>query len=214
MLAHQPETHVRINPQRFGLALVVAAILAVAVAPTASAVTIGSITTGSPATLTADTVMTENATGFQITCRHDITIPPSAFTGTSSVSVEAANNVFSGCRDAFSGSCIVRPNGRWTITASTTTAGRIRFDSSVGVGCTRRIGMTYTCSFSMDSGQSVTMTIRSPVAPATTGTLVIDSPNAVIYMVGGGVNCLFGSAGMRGTVTLSETISTENLVVR
>lgn len=214
MPSHQPGTHIRMRPRGFGLALVAAVLLAVAAAPAASAVTIESITTRAPATLTATTVMTENATGFQISCRHDVTIPTSAFTGTSSVSLEASNNVFSGCRDAFSGTCVVRPQGRWTITASTTTAGRVRLDSGVSVNCTRRIGMTYTCAFSMDSGQSVTMTIRSPVAPATTGTLVIDSPNALVYMVGGGTNCPFGSAGMRGSVTLAETISTENLTIR
>lgn len=201
-------------PTALGLALVAAAVLAVAVAPAASAVTIESIRAGTQVTTTSASVFTDNSSGFDIRCRHDITIPTSAFTGTSSVSIEAANNVYSNCRDFRGAACVVRALGRWTITAPTTTSPTLRLDSGVSIDCTSRVGTRYSCVFSIPSAQSLTMTFTNPVSPATTGTMRIDSPNTLAYTITASTSCVFGPAGTRGNFTLAETISTENLRIR
>lgn len=203
---------------RMKFALTIAAMgIAVAIStPSASAVTIESIRAGAAvtATSTTDAIFNDAANGFEVRCRHDIFIPTTAFTGTSSVSIEAANNIYSNCRDSRGGTCIVRAGGRWTITASSTTSGTVRLDSTVSIDCTRRGTGAYSCVLTIDTSQSLAMTFRNPVFPATTGTLRVDSPNTVNYTMGISTNCVLGRAGDRNTATQTETLSTENVRVR
>lgn len=199
---------------KFTLTVVVAVIAAAMTAPSAGAVTIESIRAGAAVTAasTVDTVFRDSS-GYQVRCRHDITIPTTAFTGTSSVSIEAADNVYSNCRDNQTGTCIVRSAGRWTITATSLTSGTIRLDSNLSIDCTSRVGTRYSCVLSVDSGQSLVLTFTNPVSPATTGTLSVDSPNSIRYTITAATNCQLGGVGTRGTATQTGTFSTENVRV-
>lgn len=188
--------------------------LALVCVPAAHAATIASIDGRSAVTGSATTTFTD-ASGTTIRCRHDITIPTTAFSGTSSVSVEAANNVYSNCRDSLGGTCLTTVNGRWTITTPTTTSGTIRLDSSVSVDCTNRGLRPYSCVFTVRDSQSLTATFTNPVSPATTGSLRIDGANSITYTVeNGSTRCPLGDPGARSTATMAETISTENAQTR
>ncbi|HEY6780858.1 MAG TPA: hypothetical protein VI111_07890 [Thermoleophilaceae bacterium] len=206
------------TPRKIGLLLLATGLLGLAVAPGASGATIASINARAAATGTSATgteaVFTDTGSGIQVRCRHDITIPTSAFSLSNSVSIEAANNTYSSCRDTNGASCVVRVNGRWTITARTTTSGTVRLESSTSVDCTNRGATRYSCVLLIDSGQTLGVTFVNPVAPATTGTLRVDTPNTLTYQITSSTNCPLGDVNARGTATQAERFSTENVRIR
>ena len=206
------------KPQKRAGMLLVAIVLLGAAAPEAGAATVESIDGRSVGSGTSTTTFTnDGATRYSIRCRHDITISTTAFSGSSSVSIAAASNLYSNCRDDFGAACTVRLSGPWTLTAPATTSGTIRLDlgSSVIIDCTSRSVRIYSCVYRFSDAQSWSFTFTNPVAPARTGTLRLDSPNAIrLTIEASSRRCPLGSAGGRITFTMSETISTENLRIR
>lgn len=205
------------HSRSIALTLLLTTALALASASNAGAVVIESITARATVTGSAMTTFTDSRAGApQIRCTHNITIPTTAFSGTASVSIDAVNNTYTRCTTTDGGTCTVRVNGAWTLTAITTGSGQIRIESTVTVDCTNRVASpNYSCVFTVQgtvvSPQTLTARFTNPVSPATTGTLVVDTPNTVNYVVDSGTNCPLGAARTRGSATMSETISTVNV---
>ena len=196
--------------------------LALLCVPAANAAVIESIDGRSAVSGTSMTTFRDDSgrDRVSIRCRHDILIPTTAFSGTSSVSVPQATNTYTSCRDSNGAACIVRVGGAWTITVVSTTSGTIRLDSgsSVSIDCTSRAVNIYSCIVRVLDDQTLTATFTNPVAPATTGTLRIDPGNALNYTLETGTtaNCPLATrrVGDRGTATMAETISTVNVRIR
>jgi hypothetical protein len=199
------------------VAFLAGAVVLLLCAARAEAVTIESIDGRSAVTGTAMTTFTDDGRDrLAIRCTHDISIPTSAFNGTSSVSVSQSNNRYTSCRDGNGATCTVSVLGAWTITVTATTSGTIRLDSGSGVNldCTSRAVRVYSCIIRVLDLQSLVLTFTNPVSPARTGTLRVDPRNALTYTIeSGSSRCplVTGTVGDRGTATMGETIATENV---
>jgi hypothetical protein len=194
------------------LVLTIATALTLALSAAAGAVVIESTSARATVTGSAMTVFTDATTRIQIRCRHSITIPTTAFSGTASVSIEAANNTYTNCSASDGATCTVRVNGRWTLTASTTRSGSIRIESTVTVDCTNVItAPPYSCVFTVQTGQTLSATFTNPVFPSVQGSLRVDTPNNVRYMVDSERDCPLGGVGTIGTATMAETMTTQNV---
>ncbi len=205
------------HSRSIALTLLLTTALALASASNAGAVVIESVTARATVTGSAMTTFTDSRAGApQIRCTHNITIPTTAFSRTASVSIDAANNTYTRCTTTDGGTCTVRVIGAWTLTAVTTGSGQIRIENPVTVDCTNRVASpNYSCVFTIPGTvglpQTLTARFTNPVSPATTGTLVVDTPNTVNYEVTSSTNCPLGGARTRGSATMSETISTVNV---
>ncbi len=200
--------------RRFIMSLaVLAAIAATSATGDARAVVIESIDPTAAASATS-TMTFQDSSGLQLRCRHDITIPPAAFTGTASVTIDAANSVYSNCRDPILSRCGPRLSARWTIRASTTSSATWRLDSPLILQCTNSLILWFTCVFFMREGQTLPATFANPVAPSTRGMLSNRMPNQLDYVIDSGANCPGGNPGTRGYFSIVESLATENLRFR
>ena len=200
--------------RRFVMSLaVLAAIAATSATGDAQAVVIESIDPTAAVSGTSTTAF-QAPGGVQLRCRHDVTIPPAAFTGTASVTITAANSVYSSCRDPLLSRCDQRVSGQWTIRASTTSSATMRLDSPLILQCTSRLLVPFTCVFFIRDLQTLPATFTNPVAPATTGMLSIRMPNQLHYMIDAGSNCPAGSPGTSGYFSITENLATTNLRFR
>jgi hypothetical protein len=199
----------------FSLSLIAAFALGAVMAPVAQAQVVESIDPARSVTASSTPTFLESGTAYTLRCTHDFTIPTAAFLGTGSVSIEAANNLYTACRDSFGATCTIRVNGRWTITAATVTSGTLRLDSTMTIDCTNRAVRPYSCVFAVQSGQAFAFTFTNPVAPTATGTLTLDTPNSLRAVVeASSSRCPLGAVGTRLTFTVGERLSTENVRIR